>query len=233
MDKHVNTLVLGAGYVGQYLVQCLDDAVGTRRNKKKAEVHFDLNLPDTWENLPIADNVVITFPCTDLEMLQDFYDAYLCLVPNVIVYGSTSRYIIESEDQVVDEDTTFDNEIPRVQGEEFLFEEGANLLVLAGIFGYGRLPKHWLKKGLIKNGKKTLNLIHLEDIVAITKRLIETPQTELRLNLCNGEKLLWSEIAKIEGYDLPEAPLDKPNKSISNKKLTELLPDLEFKNYSK
>ena len=137
----MKVLVLGKGYVGKTYCEKYPDAIGTRRKvTHKDTPSFDLENPATWKNLPKAETIIWTFPATPLEKVQKFYEEKLQDCKNLIVLGSTSRYIIKRQKQRIDEDSPIDTSILRVQGEEFLKQQGATILALAGIYGPDRDP---------------------------------------------------------------------------------------------
>ncbi len=229
MQNH--TLILGAGYTGQVLAERLN-AVFTRRQTVSSPnaIYFDLNQPDSWANIPRCPYVVWTFPATPLAQVQTFYQTHLAQAQKVFVYASTSCYQVDEDDAWVDETQPLDLTRERVKGEEWLREQGATILVLAGIYGLGREPRHWLQRGLIKTPNKRLNLIHQDDIVEITLQLLasDLDLQRQRINLTDGEPLRWQEIAKHYGIDLKETQT-VISKQISNHKLKQILPDYSFR----
>lgn len=204
---------------------------------------FMLSNRSSWHNLPPKpDAVLVTFPPVPLADIKEFYEAYLCGVPKVIVYGSTSRYKTNEPDEWVSEATEIDLSVPRVQGEEFIRESGGCCLVLSGIYGDERQPYQWLLKGLVRqSGNHYLNLIHVSDIVAVTEHFIAN--TELgrfeNVNVSFGQPRKWKdilafykEIGKIsesDGIRLPDEPASTQSRRVSNEKLRKMIPNIEFK----
>jgi nucleoside-diphosphate-sugar epimerase len=223
----MKTIILGKGYVGKVLAEHLPEAYCTRRKKTHPGIlAFDLEVKSTWNAIPKdLDNVIWTFPATPIEMVKEFYEAKLFNCKNIIVLGSTSRYIVKREKSLVDETNPFDSTILRVQGEEFLREQGATLLVLAGIYGPDREPVSWLYKGLIRNPRKLLNLIHVDDIVTIVKHFISSPENGEVFNLSDGVARSWDEIGERAGFHFRMPGEREVNKIIKNEKILSRLPD--------
>lgn len=229
-------LILGAGYVGRSLQAAHADAVATHRPGTPLgprELPFDLTQPASWLGLPTAGaDVVWTFPARPIDQVEAFYYAKLAACRTLIVLGSTSAYRVTTPDELVTEETALDLTQPRVQGEEWLRARGATILQLAGIFGPGRRPLTWLQKGLIKNGRKTVNLIHVDDIVAAVEACRRTPQPGERINVSNGHAPAWRALVahyRATGelpadFSLPEADPGLENKRVANEKLRSLLP---------
>lgn len=235
--------ILGAGYVGQGLLRQFPAADTTHR-QPAAQVRshvFNLREPGTWGNPPLAGRAVIwTFPAEPVEAVQAFYDAYLTEATNLIVLGSTSAYLVqetaESPVVTVTEQTPLDLTQSRVQGEEWLRNQGATILQLAGIFGPGRDPAGWLQRGLIRDGAKLVNLIHVDDIVAVIAHLLAHPLPGERINTANGEAVAWRELAARLKHDgrvsanlaLPESGPHEHGKRVDNRRLRALLPGHAF-----
>ena len=165
-------LILGCGYVGNAVKDQFPDARFTHRNI------FDLNNRKTWssEVLSVAPGgtVLWTFPAAStleeealaVELYETFFQGL-----RVVVYGSTSAYRVQQEDEWVTEETELDLGQIRARTEEKLREKGACILHLAGIFGPGRDPLRWYERGLIQAGLSYLNLIHVQDIVSVTAQI--------------------------------------------------------------
>ncbi|WP_031435163.1 Rossmann-fold NAD(P)-binding domain-containing protein [Methylomarinum vadi] len=229
----IKTLILGGGYVGRRLADRLDAAM-THRSEEKAmrqSIYFDLSAPDSWDSLPQAGNVIWTFPAAPLDQVQAFYRTKLTNVRKLFVYASTSCYRTQQTDLRIDEDQPLDLTRERVVSEEWLRQQGATILVLAGIYGPNRQPQDWLRKGLIKTPDKRVNLIHVDDIVTITERLLDddrNPRGE-RFNLADGEALLWRDIADHYGLPLQDFGNSYASKKVSNDKIRDWLGGYRFR----
>ncbi|XP_078689674.1 protein YeeZ-like [Branchiostoma floridae x Branchiostoma belcheri] len=221
--KLEKVLIIGAGFVGSSLAASLESAgvqvYCTRRQRGEEGTgtsQFVLEEEETWRNLPEeVDGVVWTLPARPLSQVQRFHDAYLHsileLKKPVIVYGQTGRYHADEAHQWVDEETEkIKKEGSREEGEFFLQEKGATVLVLAGIWGeskngQSRHPKSWFEKGYIKNVDKFLNLAHVDDIVRVTEEVLRR-HSETRgqaINVCDGNPMLWRDIIQGFGLELP------------------------------
>lgn len=222
--------VLGAGYVGSQFIEKYPCRYSSRKAvEDERSFVFDLEDRTTWVNIPKSDSVLITFAIKDLALIEEFYEACLKSVKKVYVYASTSSYKVKFNGETVSEENELNLDLARVSCEEFLCNKGANLLTLSGIFGPNRMPEAWLKKGLIKNGNKNLNLIHLDDIVELTHRLMLLDLKGERVNLSNAEEIYWHKLADTYGLDCPRLDLDRANKFISNQKVLSLVGDYTFK----
>ena len=227
----METLILGKGYVGSALSEALKDCGFTNRKKNNpGSIAFDLKNKTTWKNIPKVKNVVWTFPATPVELVQEFYHERLSEVENLIVLGSTSRYVITRQKERITEDTKIDKQILRVQGEEFLVENGGTLLCLAGIYGPNRDPKNWLYKNLIKNPNKLVNLVHLDDIIYAIKHLLDNPAKNERFNLADGNPKSWREIGEKCDFHFRMPGERELSKVIISSKIKSRFPkDFKFK----
>jgi hypothetical protein len=242
MPDHTPITILGAGYVGSALLRSFPSAGATHRSpaSQSRRFRFDLDDPSTWRNPPLVGRTVIwTFPATPPDRVRSFHDRYLRDARGLIVLGSTSAYLTAENDAVaeVDEHAPLDMTQPRVQGEEWLRTQGATVLQLAGIFGPGREPDGWLRRGRIRDGAKLVNLIHVDDIVAVIAHLVADPAPGERINVANGEPIAWRDLAarfRADGripadFALPESGPLEFGKRIDNRRLRELLPGHIFR----
>ena len=242
-NHHSPITILGAGYVGQALRRQLPDAEATHRQPSPEPLTHAFQLEDaaTWPHVPLAGRTVVwTFPAQPLEQVQGLYEAHLKDAAGLIVLGSTSAYQVPEAAAntvvTVDETTPLDLTRPRVQGEEWLRQQGATVLQLAGIFGPDREPADWLRRGRIKDGAKIVNLIHVDDTVALIIHLLAHPLPGKRINVSNGKPIVWRELAaqfqregKIPGdLVLSESIPGQWGKRIDNGELRRLLPHFRF-----
>ncbi len=249
---HPPFLILGAGYVGGRLAELHPDAVRTRRAVEPGDrksIRFDLADETTWPSLPVDGRCVVwTFPAVPLATVRRFYDARVRnRAHSVIVLGSTSAYRVEEGPAaalppVVTEDRPLDPAQPRVEGEEWLREQGAVVLQLAGIFGPDRQPLDWVRRGRIRNGNKRVNLIHVDDILAVLESVagrIGSPDVPrgLRINVANGAPAVWNDLVaawKARGelppdFTLPSAPAGPESKIVDARRLQRLMPGFPFR----
>jgi nucleoside-diphosphate-sugar epimerase len=230
--------ILGAGYVGRALQAGFPAAIASRRNPVAGDglLRFDLVDSSTWRTPQLAGRqVVITFPAEPLEAVQRFFGAQLHAAAGLIVLGSTSAYRLPDRSGPsvvdVDENSPLDFSRPRVAAEEWLRERGATLLQLAGIFGPGRDPASWILHGRVRDGAKLVNLIHVDDIVAVIARLLVSPCPGERFNVANDEPIAWRDLAArlVPGHALPESMAGEYGKRVLIGRLEALMPEHRFR----
>lgn len=224
-------LILGCGYVGNEVLRQYPQARFTRRSS------FELSKRNTWNEsvltLPPGGVVLWTFPaaCSDdeeslaIELFDRFFHSN-----RVVIYGSTSSYLVASQGEWVTEETPLNMSQVRTRTEEKLRKKGACILQLAGIWGPGRNPIQWYEKGYIKTGLSYLNLIHLRDIVSITQRIFSLEKAfGNRFNLSNGKPKTHIEIAdtlkrrSLLTYDFSIPLVSKmDSKRVSNEKIRKI-----------
>jgi nucleoside-diphosphate-sugar epimerase len=203
-------LVLGAGYVGKAVFAGLSakyEILLTSRSGRSGgkgtpqdALYFALQFSDSWSLIDCAEYVVWTFPAA--VSFEDLHESLeLCRqirergIP-LLILASTSCYQTSLPDQLVDENFPLDLSQARVCAEAQLLEQGACVLVLAGIYGQGRDPVQWLKRGLVKNRHQYINFIHVSDIVKIIGCWLENPLENIRINASDGRHRRWSELAE-------------------------------------
>lgn len=179
-------LVLGAGWVGEALLQRHPEAHGTSRDGG-LRPKFVLEERDTWAHLPDHDAVVWTFPATAPELAMALRAR---LHGPLVVLGSTGSL---GGAGWVDEASPLDRTQPRVVGEEVLRWSGATVLHLAGLWGPGRDPVDWLRAGRIRSGRKYVNLAHLDEVLDTIEHVIRHPIPGQRLCVADGAPRRWRE----------------------------------------
>ena len=201
-------------------------------------IGFDLGEEATWEALPPPESigaVIVTFSLNKTPEL--FWDRYLSRVGGgsapILVYSTTSVYRVDLPGQDVDEDTPLRDEVPRATAETFLQERGATVLTIAGIFGDQRTPRAictclstYTSAGGALNGRKQLNMVHVDDIIAASKACLATPQPCTRINVAGNTLYLSQLISHCKHPPIPDGPdTDSSSKSVSSQKLlTEVMP---------
>ncbi len=165
-------LILGTGYVGKFYLKQYPSCAWTSRREQVPEIDtnnfqkhlcFDLKNKETWESIKTSlsniSQVLWTFSAASNEDEEtkalEFYNSYL-KDKNVIVYSSTSAYISQIENEVVDESYPLRLNEFRFRTEEKLRQSGAMIVHLSGIIGPERYPKSWYERKLVKNAENIL-----------------------------------------------------------------------------
>lgn len=216
------TVLLGSGFTGQFLAERFSAEsihfIQTSRTKN-GFVRFDLNDESTWKNIPIEADIVWLFPAEPIQKVKEFSSNR-----NVkIVLGTTSSY--KEKSGIIDENSELDLSAARVEGEEYLRSIGTTVLRCSGIYGNERHPYNWLKNGLIKNGNKSVNLIHATDLSEIIFRILKSPIQGEVFTISDGEKYVWNEIVENgkkssllnQDFTLPQG--ESGEKFVNNEKL--------------
>ena len=226
MNKKSNYL-LGVGYTGERLIKKASNWIGTSRSNQEL-LYFDLNDESSWDNIKSPERIIITFPVTNEDLALRFYEQVLSNAEQCILYGSTSCYL--AKEDMVNEESPLDFSKERVKCEEILREKGITILSLSGISGDNRTPISWLRKGLIKNGLKKVNLINVEDIIDITLNLIYNKNViGQRINITDGKSPTWESINMHLGEKFSFPEMSPTGKEVSNKKLLEIFGNYTFK----
>jgi nucleoside-diphosphate-sugar epimerase len=85
-----------------------------------------------------------------------------------------------------------------VQGEELLRTDCcAIILRVAGIYGPGRNPIDWIRKGRVSPSRKYVNLIHVEDLADICLITMERGMRGDAYNVSDGTPRTWKDICRI------------------------------------
>jgi nucleoside-diphosphate-sugar epimerase len=239
-------LILGTGYTGHYLyagVKKLGTHVrATSRDPEHnlAQISiddrltFDLARPATWPDFPPDCRVFWCFPAQPIDLVRRFADARLADVRRLIVLGSTSAYDDPHSECTfpppwLDESASVDTTIPRVQGEEYLRTGcGAIVLRAAGIYGPGRNPLDWIRRGLVGPSQRYVNLIHVEDLAGICLELCERGLRGETYNVSDGVPRTWHDICRMARDRWLVTPAvsrsnDRPGKRIATAKLQQAL----------
>lgn len=238
-------VIAGSGYTGRYLAEALTRAsrrfFATSREpdrnlsylRSEQRLRFDLLQPETWRNIPQGADLVWCFPAAPLEAVKTCAEAVQASSRRLVVFGSTSAYdVIESQQYPppwLDETAAIDRTKPRVQGEEYLRQGcGATVLRVAGIYGPGRNPLDWIRRGLVGPSRKYVNLIHVEDLAGIVLAALKRDRPGETYNVSDGTPRTWDEICKtVEDRWKVRSPTSMQNhgsgKRIDTRKLREEL----------
>jgi nucleoside-diphosphate-sugar epimerase len=179
---------------------------------------------------------------------------YLLMLDNLLphILGSTIRFVIfisatsvySDLNKIVNENDAGVGDVPE-NGKALLDAEAkfkarnefmTTVLRFGGLYGPERNPiKYFAGKTDIKNPDSPTNLVHLEDCIRVTERVIRKKASGHVFNVVCDEhptrKLYYTEAARILGYAKPlftSTSEDFPWKIVSNKYLKETL-DYQFK----
>ncbi|WP_454064856.1 hypothetical protein [Candidatus Nitrospira salsa] len=233
-------VILGAGYTGKFLYP-LAKAHGwhtyaTSRSPtshlshvvKNERLFFDLAQSESWKQIPTDAHLIWCFPALPQETAADFLNTLSPSRGRLVMLGSTSAYE-PKHPAFVDEHTSVDSSVPRVQSEEYFRQNyGAVVLRLAGLYGPGRHVLDWMRKGKVQNTRKYVNLIHIEDVAKICLAALEKAQDGENFVVSDGIPRQWSEIFSVatKRWDMCCPSLSQPKnpgKRLTIKKLTTTL----------
>ena len=184
------------------------------------------------------------FPARPVERVKTFAETILGSMHRCVVLGSTAAYktfpVSPGEPPpLLVESSPVELDTPRVQGEEYLRSQiGAIVLRVAGIYGPGRNPLNWIRRGRVVPSPKVVNLIHVEDLAGICLAALEHGKSGEIYNVSDGTPRAWSEICDtatrrwnmslplpLDHTQLDKSFADKgPGKRISIAKLQQNLP---------
>ncbi|MFM8550976.1 MAG: hypothetical protein ACKOCD_01460, partial [Nitrospiraceae bacterium] len=218
-------VILGAGYTGRHLF-ALATAQGmpTLAGSRSPETHltsipisqrlrFDLAQPQTWVNVPDRARIVWCFPAAPVSLVQDFAGHVVPRLDRLVVLGSTSAYDRKGQGDtapLIDEDAPLDLTLPRVCGEEYLRANcRATILHSAGIYGPGRHPLDWIRRGRVTASPRYVNLIHVLDLAGICLAALERGRAGVAYNVSDGQPRQWAEICRIAQQRWGVTPLDR------------------------
>lgn len=226
-------LILGCGYTGTVLrTRLIEQGFAvhtTNRVSKNHSLTFALNNKLSWQNLPEVDVTFWTFATNDLNLTQEFWQSQSHKLGKTILIGSTSNYKHDDFD-IVDENFSWDMNLPRAVCEKYLQEKGVVIALSAGIYGPQRNPLNWLKRGLISHENDWVNLIHVDDLVTTLIQAFWFGDKGDIFNVSDGETKSWQEIAKwalaknyLNKWPDFHQTSPKKNKKITNQKMRALL----------
>lgn len=241
MEK-ADILLLGHGYVAKDIEQKLRkispeaQIVKTSRQEKSGFLHFDLEDPKSWDNLPEASLTYWTFPPTPEDAVKKFTPFLKAKSEKTTVVGTTGSFDTSKEDETVNEDTAFDNKKERARCEAFLLNMGFTLVMSAGIYGPGRNPLDWVRSGRVGKNEKFVNMIHIDDLVEFLIAASKKTAGSLYIaSDANPQK--WNEIISFwesKGLvsDVPDKVSSRPSKKLNpQKSIKDLNLDLKFRNF--
>ncbi|MCP9442564.1 MAG: hypothetical protein NNA20_08210 [Nitrospira sp.] len=238
-------VILGTGYTGRavykkaisrrWLTWATSRAPTTHLNFVPPErrIHFDLSDRTTWSNLPHDCDLLWCFPAEPFELVREFARAINVVAGRLVVLGSTSAYHTgpsgEDPPPWIDETAPLDQTKARVQGEEFLRTTcGAIILRVAGIYGPGRNPLTWIKRGRVGPSRKYVNLIHVDDLAEVCLATLTSGGRGEIYNVSDGVPRTWQDICHLARerfgiHPVGDVDTDSAGKRIDNSKLLALL----------
>lgn len=242
---NTSLVILGSGYTARFVLPLAERhyslVLATSREPNQHLTHiqpdrriqFDLAQQDTWKNIPTDADLLWCFPATPLDRVKQFAATLAPCSRRLVVLGSTSSYTPNSSLDYpplwIDETAPIDLAQPRVEGEEFLRTHcAAVILRVAGIYGPGRNPIDWIKRGRVGPSRKYVNLIHVEDLATICLAALERGTPGEAYNVSDGIPRTWKEIcrfAKDRWGIQPSVEMDDAStgKRLANGKLMSLL----------
>lgn len=204
---------LGSGYTGQFFSFAAAETLHTSRRPDRgsqpAWTVFDGAHPDTWDAARrfAPDGVIVAFPLGGAADEHSLGEFLLSLSPRVVCIGTTGA-LLAVDGEVTDRSPLIPGN-PRSIAEERLRSRGACVLHAAGIYGPGRNPLDWLRRGRIANAGKLVNLVHGEDLARACRFVLDRFHAGERLVISDGQPRAWRDIiafAVQRGY-LPEPHL--------------------------
>ncbi|PJZ77245.1 hypothetical protein [Leptospira neocaledonica] len=238
--------IFGLGYTGLRILRTLQKenvVLGvSRETKVEGSILLDLSDTVSLENFlkeyegSKFDASLITFPAQKLENREQVFDTIFSISKTVWMFGSTSIYQRITSD--ITEKTPLDPEHDRYKTELQFLEKGGKILRLSGIYGPGRNPANWARKGSVKKTKRQLNLIHADDISEVVRLLLSYPGNDLpsELILSDGQWHTWLEIFRfLEDHGkiqvVPEEKMDREDSFIDSSLIRKFLPGLQTKDF--
>ncbi|MBM9500467.1 hypothetical protein JWG44_09435 [Leptospira sp. 201903071] len=246
-----NVSVFGLGYTGKRIAEKLQTLpkISLRSFSSKTRIfeteNFDFSDRDSLAAFSKKvspkeiDLGIVTFPVQKLNDPSLFLEVLFLSVKNLILLGTTSIYrrdpdIVESTPVLSDHD--------RFSLEEEWLQRGGKILRLCGIYGPGRNPADWARKGLVKKNSRQLNLIHGDDIAQTVVRLTQLIREKgfevlpNVLNLSDNQWHTWKEIFSFleEHRKIPKSEIvesEREDSFIDSGLLRSLLPDLQTKDF--
>lgn len=163
-----------------------------------------------------------------IEAIHEFEIKYLLFISSTSVYGNTNSIVTE---KTVCSPETLNGKV-LVEAERMLKQLTSVKTTIVRYGGLAGADRNMLRSILNKNRKVQLeapvNLIHLEDSIAIVLKIVEKGLWGYSFNACADahptRRELYGQIAKKAGLEMPLESLQKPSyKIVGNKYLKEKL----------
>lgn len=201
-------VILGAGYTGRFIYHAARQhrrpVFATSRNpdahlsfaQPDHRILFHLQEPGTWTQIPPQSDIIWCFPALPRDVAGTFAQHVIDRDSRLVLLGSTSAYGTGRVD-LIDERAPVNRSLPRVSSEEHLRTTlGATVLRLSGLYGPGRHVFDWLRRGRIKNTKKFVNLIHVEDVAELCLLAFRHAAPGSTYVVSDGHPRSWTEICR-------------------------------------
>lgn len=192
-----------------------------------------LNIPPGLRKNPKADYV------KQIQHIIPFIEA--SSIQHVLFISSTSVYDDEESIPSISETSptsTTSNSAQQLLGAEALFKNNTNfkttILRFSGLFGEDRHPATYISGRLLKNPDAPVNLIHLDDCIAIIEQIIKNNIWDSMFNASTSshpsKKQYYTSVCKARDLPLPKIDVSQKSKGkiINTDKLARVL-DYEFK----
>ncbi|TKA26454.1 hypothetical protein B0A50_05290 [Salinomyces thailandicus] len=187
--QQLDLLILGAGWTSTFLIPLCQSrnisfAATTRDGRKVAGASttpWSFNPDESataeknqFSQLPLAKNILITFPLTGKGQSKTVVEGYRRAQGNkadtarFVQFGSSGIWQIPQQTIWVSRRSPYNTESPRAIAEDELLGLGGAVLNLAGLWGGERQPKNWVgrvakSKDDVKS-KKSLHMVHGQDV---------------------------------------------------------------------
>lgn len=258
-EKNGSLLIIGCGWLGKKLGQHAAKkgmtVFGTTRSSSNFSELSELNIKPVKLDLPKPATSGVRLPETDSVLISispgrgDDRSQYPRIMGQlaqvlaernvqVIMYSSTSVYG-NAKGEVTEEDaapdSTNSNAIVAAEGELRNHIPNAVILRLAGLYGEDRHPaKYMAGRKDISGGDAPVNLVHREDVIQATMKVIQQNIRGEIFNVCSVNHPAKAEIytAVAERLEMKKPGFsdgEGDGKVVSSEKLRTML-NIEFKN---
>ncbi|PIR23183.1 MAG: hypothetical protein COV44_04280 [Deltaproteobacteria bacterium CG11_big_fil_rev_8_21_14_0_20_45_16] len=222
MNRSEKAIILGSGYTGKFLKPQLEAAgFVVKESNRSGSKDFDFSFedPTSWGNIPKDTSISFAlFAAESPEAAQKFASKILPQFKKFLIVSTARLFKTTHADEIVTESSALDTNSLRFQSEEILRNSGAIVIHAAGIYGPGRSPVSWLKRGLIKDTNKILNLIHVEDLCGFLVAAALKALPGSRFIASDSKSYRWEEIMthlKALGIELPSIPSSTEKPTLS------------------
>ncbi|KAI5859594.1 hypothetical protein GGS23DRAFT_314740 [Durotheca rogersii] len=208
-NKHVDLLILGAGWTSTFLIPLLEREgiayAATTTDGRDGTISFKFDAesrdPEPFRALPSATTVLITFPLVgegQSARLVSLYGSTHETASRFVQLGATSIWTAPTWH---DDSSPYSHTDPRAVAEdELMAKSGGAVLNLAGLYGAARQPRDWVDR-VVKTkadlkGKGALHVVHGEDVA----RAI----VALHRNFTPGKRWLLTDLHVYDWWDLAQ-----------------------------